>query len=123
PQPQRLAGKELEADAIHGVDDRVVRVESDDEVLDAQQRAVVGGRARRSGPGGALTAGSWRFGHGSQRRFRAPRGSSASRNPSPMKLIASTVIAIAIAGPIQTHGFSMIVPTSMAPLSIWPQLG
>ena len=48
-EAERLAGQELEADAVDGVDGRVVRAEADDEVLDAQQRLAVGAGDRRRG--------------------------------------------------------------------------
>ena len=115
-EAERLAGQDLEAHAVDRVDGGVLRPEADDEVLDAQERSAVarlrGGR-RPCGRRGAAARGRGRVGRRrrhAQRLLTEPRGSSASRSPSPMKLIASTEIAIAAPGAIHTQGFSRIVP-------------
>ena len=59
-----------------------------------------------------------RVGHGHQLRRR--RGSSASRRPSPMRLMASTVMRMARPGKAMTQGCDIIrsrVSASMAPHS------
>ena len=79
PQPeladdrQRLAGLDVEGEAVDGAVDAVRRAEVRLQVLDLEQ------------------------GHGDQSRL-AMRGSSASRRPSPSRLTASTVSDRKMAG-------------------------
>ena len=70
--PERLAGSDVEGDAVDGVDDPATRPEADLEVLDGEQRLT----------------------HALPRNL----GSSASRSPSPIRLNPSTEITIAIPG-------------------------
>src|SRR4030095_5546911 len=98
-----LALRHGEARAAHGLHDAAVRVELDMQVLHVEDRA------HRSG-----------FEHGAHSRPRK-RTSSASRNPSPSKLNASTATLMKSAGNRSSCGCASIV--LMPSLLMLPQDG
>src|SRR5690606_37354 len=85
---EELAARDVEAEAVDGLDPAVGRVEAAAEVTDREQHLAVAGSAARRIGGGRVGGG---VGHLSL-------GSSASRRPSPTKTKASTVRKMAMPG-------------------------
>src|SRR6266511_3118637 len=90
--PERLARVDVVRDAVHGLDDAVVGRELNSEIPDRKHgiphRPACGGRFRTDAH---------------YARILRCVGSSASRRPSPMKLMQSTRIMIAIPGKTTSH--------------------
>ena len=80
-------------DAVHGLDQAVHDVEVRAQVAHVEQHVEV---ARRHGPCVSITVGA-------SATYSRLRGSSASRSPSPMKLMAMTVRAMAMPGKNAHH--------------------
>src|SRR5690606_593141 len=89
--------------SVHRADGLLVAVELDDQILDLQQRPVRPVPLRH-------------------RDHVRPPGVTASRRPSPTKLTASTVTAIAMPGGSHSHGIDWISVRFCASFSMFPQL-
>ena len=89
--PKRLAGIDVVRDPVDGLDDAVVRDEVDRQVANRED-----GLARR------LALGVLRYCRHYARILRWV-GSSASRRPSPMKLMHSTISVIVNPGKVTSH--------------------
>ena len=94
---ERLAALDREVDAVDGLDGAVHDVEVRPQVAHVEQQ-VAGGALASARAGGSVIVSRWSVPH-----YSRLRGSRASRRPSPMKLIAITVRAIAMPGKNAHH--------------------
>ncbi len=105
---QAPAVRDLEAHAVDGLHEPVERVEPRPQVLDLEERAI---ECLRAGAVGCL-----RVAHS------LDLGSSASRRPSPMKLMPSTVSTMAMPGKNGHHQLPWVMNSSEFDRTL-PQVG